>query len=100
MTNKLGKMKAYMDILYRLRKIIETEYRAGGRFPSARTMTEKYDFCYKTYIKAMQFMMREGIVYKYNNSGIYVRPESQWTKKIALVLEGGRSCPYVSTSTL
>lgn len=89
------KDKAYMEVLRKLRNLIVTEYRNGGRLPPSREMCERFGVCLPTYGKAIERLRIDGSVYRNSNKGIFVPPYSERMHKVGLVIGDGRESPFL-----
>ena len=86
---------AYIKILGELRKLINTEYKDGGRLPSSREMCERMQANRNTYSKAMSRLIIDGYARNYHQKGVFVTPDRFRCHKIGLVLSGGADSPFL-----
>ena len=94
------KEKAYLEVLMKLRRLIDTEYKNGGRLPPSREMSRKFDVTLPTYGKAIERLLLDGTVYKNSNKGIFVHPDASRSHKTGLILDSGNESPFLSYQEL
>ena len=86
---------AYIKILGELRKLINTEYKDGGRLPSSREMCERMQANRNTNSKAMARLIIDGYARNYHQKGIFITPDRFRCHKIGIVLSNGADSPFL-----
>lgn len=87
--------QAYMKVLKKLRELIATEYRDGGRFPASREMCQQMGVNRLTYSKALNCLLLDGSARNFRQKGVFIVPEKYRCHKVGLVIESAQDSPFL-----
>lgn len=88
------KDKTYMELLCKLRKLIDTDFKDGGWLPPRRQMEQLFNVSSATYVKASKRLVAEHMAESFFRKGIYITPERYRPKKIGIVIDDGGEAPF------
>lgn len=94
------KDKAYMEVLYEFRRLLDTEFKEGGWLSPAREMSKRFGVSVGTYGKALSCLVMEGMAESFPRQGVHVVPQKYRPKKIGLAMGDGRESPYFPEETI
>ena len=89
------KDKAYMEALYKCRRLIDAKYENGGWLPPVRELSEQLGVSLVTGVKVVKQLVVESIAESYARKGTYIIPEKFRIKKIGVVFQDGGESPFL-----
>ncbi len=88
------KDKTYMELLCKLRKLIDTDFKDGGWLPPRRQMEQQFNVSSATYVKASKRLVAEHMAESFARKGIYVIPKQYRPQKLGIVIDDGGEAPF------